>query len=144
MQMQKILKKIIRMDNEKKIILFLKNEKINPSHNNNEALIISSENGYLNSVTALFKYESVLSASNIELSFALAAQNGHIDIIKLFIKSLQLDPSLHFNWAIYNAHKNNHTHIINYLWKDQRIKKTIIKNHLNIYNEIIKKEIIKF
>ena len=57
--------------------------------------------------------------------FSYSSENGYINIIKSLLKYKRVDPSDSFNSAIRCAFKYNINSIIDLLWNDSRVKKTL-------------------
>ena len=117
-----IIKKMISAideNNIKEFEILLKNKKFDPSMSDNHAI-------------------------------ALASYYGHIEIVKLLLNDPRVDPSFDNNYAIslsYNYNDSNHVsynndnnnpYIVELLWKDERVKNTLKKDNLELYNKLKK------
>ena len=70
-----------------------------------------------------------------------AAFNGFIPMIKLLLSDKCLNPSLNDNYAIIVAYKKDHNEIVELLWQNKRVKDTLKKDNLDLYNKLITKDI---
>ena len=103
--------------------------------------------------------------------FKKSIEDNNIVNIKLLLKDKEVDPSYDNNWAAIEIHKKAffskittypmagnlsfpiETLIVNedcinddillLLWNDKRVKNTLKKDYFNLYNKLIKKDVIK-
>jgi hypothetical protein len=64
-----------------------------------------------------------------------------INLIQLLITDFNVNPSICYNGAIRTAYGNNSLDIIELLWKDKRVKKTLKNDDENLYEILIKQDI---
>jgi len=69
----------------------------------------------------------LLEDSRVDLSsrhdtLEISCRKGYIDIVRLILADSRIDPSLHNNFALKLAKKENHTEIVNLLLSDPRVK----------------------
>jgi ankyrin repeat protein len=94
---------------------------IDPSHNNNSAIIRAAYFGKLNTFRFLLKDPRVDAAADDSQAFISAADNGNIDIINELLEIPGINPSTENNAAFKIAVHRGHLNIVNVLLEDPRI-----------------------
>ena len=72
-----------------------------------------------------------------------AAKNGYLSILKILLSYENLNPSIDDNCMIIFAYNYNQYKIIDFLWGCSDVKKTLQKNHLELYNKLTIKDVEK-
>lgn len=75
--------------------------------------------------------------------FYISIKNNNIENIKFFLNNPKFNPATNRNNGIRIAAKNGFYNIVNILWKEQKVKETLKKDDIDLYNELIKKDKIK-
>jgi ankyrin repeat protein len=73
--------------------------------------------------------------NNIALHAAI--DRGFSDIVELLLKDKRVDPSCMKNWAIININKKLPHRITELIWGDYRVKKSLKKDDIELYNKLI-------
>ena len=128
-------------NNINKVKSILNDKNINPSYNDNQAIIYSCENGNLEMVKLLLKDERVNPAMKNNKPIGYSSQFGHIEIVKLLLNDTRVDPSDYNNYALQYAKQHAHLNIVHLLWKDKRIKESLVIDNNDLYNELKKQDI---
>jgi hypothetical protein len=82
----------------------------------------------------LFKYFKIDVSSSIER----AALNNGIETLKLLLKYDFIDPSANQNKTSKNLYNNKNIEGLILLWQDERVKKSLKEQHLDIFNFLIR------
>jgi ankyrin repeat protein len=108
----------------------------------NWALQYATEKGHLE-IFKLLLNDNRIKTRDIYDNFIIqhAALNGQLDIMKLLLNDLRVNPANRINSTIEHAFNNKFNLIVNLLWKDKRVKDTLEKDNLRIYNSLIVKDI---
>ena len=77
---------------------------------------------------------------NPEMLIAIYCRDGNFNIVKFLLKDKRVDPSKDYNGSISLAYRYKYYDIVELLWKDKRVKNTLQKDKLKLYNELILKE----
>ena len=78
----------------------------------------------------------IMSISTILVS----SQNGHLDIVKLLLKNNRVNPADNGNLPIYSAFMHHHKDILNLLWNDKRVKKSLKKDYPDLLKLLLFEE----
>ena len=95
----------------------------------------------------LFTFKSFFNNEKFNPSFLkdwairYSAEVGNIDIVKLLIKDERVNINSCNNTPIINALKSGHTEIVHLLWNDKRVKSSLKKDNIKLYNKLIKQQI---
>ena len=108
----------IKINNIKVIKELLKDD-VDLNFNNNNALQIAFEKGFVDIIQLLLQNKNI-NLNNISndvknYMLSIAAARGYVDIIKLLLQDPHVDPSTNNNSAIYNAIIHGHTEIVKLL-----------------------------
>jgi ankyrin repeat protein len=99
------------------------------------------ENGHLEVLKLLFEDSRTKTQIEIRDYFLnTAAKRGYLEIIKLLL-NLNLSPILECNTPISEAFKNQHNHIVDFLWSLKIVKETLKKDNLELYNILQKQDV---
>jgi ankyrin repeat protein len=132
----------IRDNNIEMVVLFLKtlpnlNKK---SYLQENPIGIAAEYGHFEITELLLKYKAFNPSKNNNWAIRYAAKNGHTNIVSILLKDKRVNPTDNKNWAIRsafcNTEYNNGNYIVDLLWKDKRVKKTLKKDDIDCYNEL--------
>ena len=104
--------------------LLLNEPRVNPSDDHNVAIHKSALNGYIEVVKLLINDKRV---TDVNVAITGASFRGQIDIVKLLLSHEKINPTYRNNKAIQDAIFNNHYHVVDLLWNDSRVKKTLEK-----------------
>ena len=99
---------------------------VDPSCEENRAIIWASENGHLEVVKLLLGNEKTNPADLNNIAISLASHNGHLEIVRLLLADERVNPSDKYNAAIFWAEKNNHLEVVKLLLEDKRVSRTYI------------------
>jgi hypothetical protein len=94
------------------------------------------ENQDINLLKKLVIHKRVDLSDGSQYAIRLAAGNGFIEGVKLLLSFDAIKPSYSNNIAIIWANDNNHTNVVQLLWENPIIKKTLKKDRLNLYNKL--------
>ena len=83
--------------------VLLKDSRVDPSADNNQAIQFASENGHLEVVRELLKDSRVDPSANNNYAIQDASENGHLEVVRELLKDSRVDPSADNNWAIREA-----------------------------------------
>ena len=89
----------------KNVKLLLKDKRVNPSNNNNSAILLASQNGHLEIVKLLLKDKRVDPSESVNYAIEYAFKNGHLDIVKKIWRDKKIKLTL----------KNNNSELYNEL-----------------------------
>ena len=119
--------------------------KLDPSVENNYAILWASHTGHIDSARFLLgdsrdrlaKRTTLSPASRASFDLLLpkvvdpsmnnneaiqtASQNGHAGVVKLLLADSRVDPSMGYNYAIRTARMNGHTQVVELLLADPRV-----------------------
>lgn len=136
--------KAIILSNKYKILKTYIN-KIDPSIDDNWAVIEASKNGFTKIVKLLLLDKRVDPSHNYAIM--KASENGHYDVVQALLKDDRVDPSADDNYAIRHASENGHYKIVRALLtlpKERGVDPSIRYNliireaSMNGYYEIVK------
>jgi ankyrin repeat protein len=163
--------KAIKNKNIKEFNILLKDERVDAASNDSYAIHLAAENGCFEIFKTLLKEPNVKHNNKygkaiIEASFyghtdivllllqklylddpyicyaALnAARYGHIELTKALLKQSSVNPTEFNNTAIIDAYDNKKIEIVKLLWNDQRVKNTLQKDHEELYDKLLNKDI---
>jgi len=121
---------------------------VDPSIDNNNAILNASQYGYIDIVKELLKDERVDPSVLNNLTIQLASEFGRIEVVKELLKDDRVDPSGNFNYAIQLASLNGHVEIVKELLKDKRVNPASNNNyairyssqngHIDVVKELLK------
>ncbi|MDF2578179.1 MAG: hypothetical protein K0S74_1663 [Chlamydiales bacterium] len=105
-------------------ILF-KRADIDPSYNDNEAIIIACVLGDSESLALLLRDAKVNPAAQDNSPIIAASDGGHAKIVKILLRLPEVDPTADNNAAILAAEAEGHKEVVQLLLKDSRIQETL-------------------
>ncbi len=97
----------------------------------------------IENVKLLLNNKNIDPCSHGNFAIQFASSKGYTEMVCLLISDNRTDPSDNQNFSIRFAFENKYFDTVNLLWKDQRVKNTLQKDDIKLYNELIKKEQIK-
>lgn len=106
----------------------LKEEKLDPSLEENIGFILACQNGHINIVKILIEDNRVKCNTNNDLAFRLSCKLGHKDIVELLLKNPTINPSANNQEGLKTAIKFDHIQVVKLLLKDKRIDITADNN----------------
>lgn len=112
-------------------------------NDNNYPIRLASEYGHIDIVKLLLADKRVDPSYFYNLALLSACEKGYIKIVKLLLSDTRVEANCNMNDPIFYAFKNNKDEIVNFLWSFQCVKSTLENEHLNIYNNLIKRDITK-
>jgi ankyrin repeat protein len=161
----------IKNNNIKEFNILLKDKRVNAAYNDSYAIHLAAENGYFEIFKTLLKEPNVnhnnkYGRSIIDASFyghtdivllllqdsdlddfyicytiLNAAKYGHIELTKALLKQSSVNPTEFNNTAIIDAYDNKKFDIVKLLWNDKRVKNTLQKDHKELYDKLLNKDI---
>ena len=70
-----------------------------------------------------------------------ASRHGHINIVELLLNDSRVNPSDDENGAIEAASHEGRNEVIELLWQDKRVKNTLQRDCIDLYNKLMKQEV---
>ena len=132
----------IQQNDFKLLKVILKNKDLSISEDDNYALFQAVEVGKYNIVELLLEDKRINPAHAFNRCITFAAKNGHVKVVELLLKDKRVNPADYCNNAIINSYINhNYNYITHLLWNDLRVKNSLEKDDLLLYNELTKKDI---
>lgn len=104
-----------------KVKEFLASGTIDPSANNNGAIIWACTKGYLQLAQELLKDPKVDPSACDNEAIVSASGCGRLEIVRLLLKDPRVNPTAQGNRAINNAYRYNHPEVAKELLKDFRV-----------------------
>ena len=104
---------------------------------------INSNKTNYNIVELLLKNKIIDPSIDYNYAIIYSSKFGHEQIVDLLLKDKRVDPSDHRNCSIRHSYEHKHKKITQLLWKDQRVKNTLMKDDLELYNKLIKNEVLE-
>ena len=83
-----------------------------PSIDNNYAIGVASQNGYLDVVNRLLEDNRVDPSAIHNYAIRMASENGHLDVVNKLLEDDRVDPSADDNSAIQWASESGHLNIV--------------------------------
>lgn len=120
-----------RSGNTNAVKTLLKDDRVNPSINNNYAIKIACEYNHVKIVELLLDDDRVNPADNDNVAIGIACLNGHIEVIKLLLTNKDIDTNI----GLVNASLNvkNGLEVVKVLLKDKRTVLSYDDNTTFIY-----------
>jgi ankyrin repeat protein len=116
------------------IKLLIKDKNLNPCIHDNYFFRYASERGHTEIIKLLLNDPRVNPNDRGNYSLKLSSINGHTEIVKLLLNDSRVDPTV--------ADLFQQTDNIDLLWKDKRFKNTLLMDNQELYNKLMKKDII--
>lgn len=168
--MVKKTKLLLAIENNdvKTVALFLKDKNFDLFQNNEDPFLIAVENNYIDIVELLMNDNRIEPSYCGDEAFECAAKCGFFTIIKTLLKDPKVNPTssilylihnrdieilkfimkdnranltLYENFAIRTAFEKEYFEIVKILWNDKNIKKTLKNDNIELYNNLIVKDI---
>lgn len=115
--------------NRLEILEMLLREGADPSYNNNEAIQLACEYGYLNIVTRLLEDKRCDPSANNNNAIRIACAKGHTKIVDLLLKNNRVDPSASQSCALGDALSIGNIEIVIMLLNDRRVDPSADNNY---------------
>ena len=126
----------------------LKDKKIHPQKDNNDALYIASQNGYLDIVKLLLKDKRVDPSNHSNQHFRVAAIFGHFNVALILLNDKRVNPTDCNNQAIsqtalkygdpnYKPIQKSYPRLTKLLWKDKRVKNSLKYDDSDLYEKLL-------
>lgn len=106
----------------------IKNKNIDPSVNNNEAIMIASENGHVDVVRALLENDKVNPSSSDYGALEAASRKGQVDVVRVLLADDRVDPSVRRPWALHEASRKGQVDVVRVLLEDGRVDPSVENN----------------
>ena len=87
------------------------------------------------------KFDSVDPSVAYNYSIGIAARNGNLNLVKLFLNDKRVNPSDRYNEAHRIAYKCKHYEISALLFNDLRVKEYIKEDNPDFYHHLMKIEV---
>jgi ankyrin repeat protein len=94
---------------------------IDPSYDNNDAIIAAAQFGNLRALDRLLDHPLVNPADQNNLALILASAKGNLDIVKRLLQDPRVDPSDQQNTALISASSEGHADVVSELLRDPRV-----------------------
>ena len=108
-------------NNVNKVKLLLRDQRVDPSDNENEAIIEASMYGHWKVVKLLLQDTRVDPSDSQNNAIIEASRNGHLEVVKLLLHDSRVAPSDQDNEAIIEASENGHWDVVKLLNNDSRV-----------------------
>ena len=105
------------------------------------SIMDAAQHGRIEIAKILLKDKRVKPEIYDSSSVMLAAFHGHFEMVELLMKDKRIDPSGADNYAMEEAEL--YPSIRELLFKDKRVRKLLKKQNIELYNQLMKKEIIQ-
>jgi ankyrin repeat protein len=135
-----LFKNAISEQNIEKVKIFLKDENIDPSENENHSIRIAIMVGSTEIVKLLLEGERIQFKNRINILY-IAATQGHIDIVKLLLNDPRINPAMDNNLTTRHIVGYNQPEILELLWGNEKIKSTLQQDDYELYSELTKQDI---
>ncbi len=99
------------------------------------AIVESARNGYVEVVKLLLKDKRFSLLSHTYWTIEGAVERGHLSVVKVLLKYGLFNPSNSSNHFIIQAAANNNLEMVQLLWKDERVKDSLLKDQPDLYNK---------
>ena len=113
--------------------LLLQDSRVDPSAENNYAIIRASYHGYTEVVKLLLQDSKVDPSADNNYAFRVASYYSFIDIVKLLLQDSRVDPSAKDNYAFRVASHSGNSQLVKLLLKDPRVKNTLTEEEIEKY-----------
>jgi ankyrin repeat protein len=111
------------------VYVFLQDGRIDPSFNQDFAIRVSSQLGFLSIVEMLLNDSRVNPGCKENEAIGNSCSNGFLEITKLLLKHPKVDPSDRKNFALRFASQNGHAEIVKILLQDDRVDPRFYGSH---------------
>ena len=112
--------------NHEIVELLLEDTRIDPSGNNNEAIIYASYGGHFKVVELLLQYSRVDPSANNNYAIRFASTRGYLEIVELLLRDQRVDPTEADNHAIRWTSRNGHSRVVEILLEDARVDPSVM------------------
>ena len=107
----------------------IKDPRVNPAFNDNQAIKFASDHGYDEIVEILLTNPKVGPHAQDNYSIRYASGNGHDKVVALLLKDPRVDPTVQNNNALKCAARNGHTEVVKLLLQDSRVDPNSAQNN---------------
>ena len=116
---QKWFMRLINTDGSKWMVqLLLLDPSVNPSADDNYAIVKTSKDGSYTLVDLLLQDGRADPSANESDAFLWASKNGHVAVVDLLLRDGRIDPTADNNYAIREASENGHLAVVDRLLQD--------------------------
>jgi hypothetical protein len=130
MKNQDLFKIFINCNNIEAIKKLIKKEDVNPSYNDNDALVFSCEKNYIELFKVLYNNEKIhLSEINKDYLLATAIMYNSYQITKMLINDFNVNPANNFNNSLLKAAESGCIKTMKLILKDKRVNPENGDNH---------------
>lgn len=117
-----LFKELINFNEYPEIVeLLLKDGRVDPVAEDNNAIKFASENGHTETVKLLLQNSRVDPGARDNYAIRFASKNGHLEIVKLLLQDSRVNPGAQNNCAIRWASENGHLEVVRILLQDSRV-----------------------
>ena len=124
------LKMAIKNGNLQALELLLRDGRVDPSDQDNQAVILASETGNLQALQLLLKDDRVDPSDQSNEAIIQACTKGHLQVVELLLRDKRVNPASRRNRAINRASDAGHGEIVQLLLSDSRVLKKGNKSRL--------------
>jgi hypothetical protein len=133
----------IHDNNVKEIKKLLKNKNIDPAHEYNYAVQITSQLGNIEMIKLLLNDPRVDPSDSQHSALRLAISHDNDELAKLLIKHPKFDFTMSENIAIEYAFNFKKYELVTLLWNNENVKKTLATQHPKLHSILTKMYIQK-
>jgi hypothetical protein len=143
----------LRDNNVNEAIAILNHKDTVPTYDDCHAFVIAVERGFTEIVKLFLTNPKVDPSLRDNYCISISAQEGREDIVELLLKDPRVNPTATNNQAIkiakhfstfdkpINASQKTYLNIIQLLWNDKRVKNTLQKDNIDLYNKLTQQDI---
>jgi hypothetical protein len=124
-----------------KVLEYLKNIYFFNNFENTQFVIHYISSGYIHIIKFLIENDILNLTYDENFIFEKAILSNNVEIFKYLLELDVIEPEIRCNEAINKAYKNNFWEIIECLWNQKTVRDTLMNDHEDIYNELMKKYI---
>lgn len=122
--------------------LLINFKSVNLTYGNCAAFRFSCINGNEYIFNKLIKFNEIDPTLSDQFTLVVCCEKNRFEFVKKIIENKNIDPSFNQNVAIRLAKLNSSSDIIKILWKDNRVKKSLLKDDFILYDKLTKEDII--
>ncbi len=128
MSLNELFIKAVKEHDVEVMELLLKDKRVDPSTDNDFAILRISQTGPVHIIKLLLEDTRVDPGYSFNVAIQYASRHGQFEIVELLLKDNRVNPCDMNNWAIKWASENNHWKIVELLMKDERVCSSIANN----------------
>jgi hypothetical protein len=110
----------------------LRDERVDPSADDNCAIGWASSNGHIAVVERLLQDRRIDPSATDNYAVGWAASNGHLAVVERLLQDERVDPSGDDNFAVRCAAENGHLAVVDRLLQDERVDPSADDNYSSI------------